>query len=26
MNLVGSTSWSKGTIPGNVYVKRKRSS
>jgi len=23
MNLVGSTSWSKGTIPGNVYVKRK---
>ena len=26
MNLIGSTSWSKGTIPGNVYVKRKRSS
>lgn len=23
MNLIGSTSWSKGTIPGNVYVKRK---
>lgn len=26
MNLIGTTSWSKGTIPGNVYVKRKRSS
>ena len=26
MNLIGSTSWAKGTIPGNVYVKRKRSS
>ena len=26
MNLIGSTSWSKGTILGNVYVKRKRSS
>jgi hypothetical protein len=25
MNLIGTTSWSKGTIPGNVYVKRKRS-
>ena len=25
MNLIGSTSWAKGTIPGNVYVKRKRS-
>jgi len=26
MKLIGTTSWSKGTIPGNVYVKRKRSS
>ena len=26
MNLVGTTTWAKGTIPGNVYVKRKRSS
>jgi len=25
MNLIGKTNWSKGTIPGNVYVKRKRS-
>ena len=25
MNLIGTTSWSKGTIPGNVYVKHKRS-
>ena len=25
MNLVGTTTWAKGTIPGNVYVKRKRS-
>ena len=25
MKLIGTTSWAKGTIPGNVYVKRKRS-
>ena len=25
MNLIGKTSWAKGTLPGNVYVKRKRS-
>ena len=25
MNLVGTTTWAKGTIPGNIYVKRKRS-
>jgi len=24
MNLIGSTSWAKGTLPGNVYVKRKK--
>ena len=26
MKVVGKTSWSKGTLPGLVYVKRKRSS
>ena len=26
MNLIGKTTWAKGSIPGNVYVKRKRSS
>ena len=25
MKLIGKTSWAKGTLPGNVYVKRKRS-
>ena len=25
MKLIGITSWAKDTIPGNVYVKRKRS-
>ena len=25
MNLIGKTSWAKGTLPCNVYVKRKRS-
>ena len=25
MNLIGKTTWAKGTLPGNVYVKRKRS-
>jgi hypothetical protein len=23
MKLIGTTSWAKGTIPGNVYVMRK---
>ena len=26
MKLIGKTSWAKGTLPGNVYVKRKTSS
>ena len=25
MNLIGKTTWAKGTLPGNVYGKRKRS-
>ena len=25
MKLIGKTSWAKGALPGNVYVKRKRS-